>query len=208
MLKDDTFIYGNNYILSTHFFPSLVSPIEYNACFPANTVGIANIPPYSSTWPNFRSTQYQKSKSSNAARRVVKGRIVGENRRGVLGPTLIHCACSISLIPVKIGMQHTNARRRTQGESTRPENTAEMKRGGSFCSGRKVWWRVGRTWKDASSGCTGGGCDAGTTRSKSSMVAGSCTNEPKSRDTFRGALVVGGKDAGGRAIFCSTFRTR
>lgn len=65
--------------------------MKVKARFPANAVGTLRIAPYNSTSPNFKSTQYQKSRSSNAANRVVKGRIWVENRWGRLGEIVIHC---------------------------------------------------------------------------------------------------------------------
>ena len=61
-----------------------------SAVFPAKKVGIATIPPYSSTWPSFKSTQYQNSKASNAPRVAMKGKMEGEKRREGLGATLDH----------------------------------------------------------------------------------------------------------------------
>jgi hypothetical protein len=73
-----------------YFLPTLVSAIEAKARLPARRVGTLKIAPYNSTCPSFSSIQYQNSSSSNAASIVVKGRMVGENRRGVLGVMLIH----------------------------------------------------------------------------------------------------------------------
>ena len=64
--------------------------MEAKACLPANTVGKLNIAPYNSTCPSLSSTQYQNKSSSNAASNAVNGRMVGENKRGVLGAILIH----------------------------------------------------------------------------------------------------------------------
>jgi hypothetical protein len=64
--------------------------MEAKACLPARTVGTLRIAPYNNTCPNLSSTQYQNSSNSNAARNVVKGRMLGLNRRGVLGDILIH----------------------------------------------------------------------------------------------------------------------
>jgi len=61
-----------------------------SAVFPAKKVGIATIPPYKSTWPSFKSTQYQNSKASHAPRVVMKGKMEGEKRREGLGATLDH----------------------------------------------------------------------------------------------------------------------
>lgn len=78
-----------------------------------------------------------------------------------------------------------------------------MGRGGSFCSGRKVCSIGGSGWKEASSGCCGAGCEAGRNKSKRSNFRGACSKEPIKRDTFKGVVaVVGGKDVGGRAMFC------
>ena len=73
-----------------YFLPTLVSPMEAKACLPARTVGTLSIAPYNNTCPSLSSTQYQNSSSSNAASNVVKGRILRENRRGVVGEIFIH----------------------------------------------------------------------------------------------------------------------
>ena len=81
---------------------------------------------------------------------------------------------------------------------------AEMKRGGIDGSGLKVCWIAGRGWNVGSSGCCGGGRDAGTERSKRSNLAGEWEKEPIMRETLSGALPLGGRVEGGRAMFCTS----
>lgn len=89
----------------------------------------------------------------------------------------------------------------TQGASTMPANTRLMALGGDLGSGLKVCCISGRGWKVASSGCCGGGADAGRTRSNKSVFRGECLKDPTMRETRSGEVVVGGRDDGGRAIF-------
>jgi hypothetical protein len=69
-------------------------------------------------------------------------------------------------------VQRTRLSRTTHGESTSTVKIAEMGRGGSFWSGRKVCFISGRRWKDASSAWMGAGAERGTTRSKRSIERG------------------------------------
>lgn len=86
----------------------------------------------------------------------------------------------------------------THGTRTIKANAAEIKVGGTLCSGRKVCFISGRTRKVDSSGCSGNGCDFGRTRSKRSTEMGSYFAVPIMRDTLRGLLLgVGGKESGG-----------
>ena len=75
--------------------------------------------------------------------------------------------------------------------------------GGSFASGRKACCISGRGWKEASSGWTGAGRDGGTERSKRSTDMGEYFGDPMIRETWMGAVEVGGKDAGGLDMFCT-----
>lgn len=63
-------------------------------------------------------------------------------------------------------MMNTKLRSTSHGERTTIAKKADMGLGGSFCAGRKVWWISGRGEKEASSGCTRGGGEAGILRSK------------------------------------------
>ncbi len=75
--------------------------------------------------------------------------------------------------------------------------------GGSFVSGRKACCISGRGWKEVSSGWTGAGRDGGTERSNKSTDMGEYFGDPMIRVTVRGAVEVGGKDAGGLDMFCT-----
>lgn len=77
----------------------------------------------------------------------------------------------------------TMIRRAAQGARTTPEKIALIILGGSFGSGRKVWCSSGRTWKDSSSACLGGGADSGTESSNKCAFKGSWMNEPTMSET-------------------------
>ena len=100
----------------------------------------------------------------------------------------------------------TRPRSTSHGQKTNAAKNADTAFAGMRCSGRKVCVISGRGAKATSSGCVGGGCEAGTYRSKSSYCTGECTKEPRIRDTFRGLADVGGRDVGGRAMFCAQSR--
>ena len=86
----------------------------------------------------------------------------------------------------------------THGTRTINANAAEMKVGGTLCSGRKVCFISGKIWKVDSSGCSGNECDFGRTRSKRSTEIGSYFAVPIMRDTLSGLLSgVEGKESGG-----------
>lgn len=71
--------------------PTRLLPMLDSACLPANTVGTDKIEPYKRTSPRRRSTQYQKSRASNAPSERIKGRMLGEKRRVGLGAVCDHC---------------------------------------------------------------------------------------------------------------------